>query len=382
MLYETSLSSLTVRDRDNVNPVEKNQSWRFRKSGYSKRTTEAWWFDGIHHPNFAQTQMDRLMSRIKHFLTFSSLVVVMATSASAFAQPLNTSALSPYNALIFGDFNATISDVEGNAAVGGNLETVDYSFGFQLDPTAAVNTDVLTVQGDSNMTRTRVYHGDFVHTGTNTLLQTGVDGTIRTPSTFDFTAAQDRYIRLSNSLSDLPSTGTATSQFNRLSLVGDPTLDTNVFLVTEDLWLDNNGNDVTVIDLDIPTGSTAIINVAGTSPEISFLGFQDVVAGDGSPFRRQTLFNFFEAEEVTTQNIGLEGSLLAPTAHLNHLDAVIDGQVIAASFNGNGQIDLEPFTGALPVSIPEPGSQSMLVVAFCLLLFARQRYSLATQKRS
>jgi len=281
--------------------------------------------------------------------------------------------------LVFGDFTANFSDVEGNAAVGGDLDTVDYSFGFQLSPNLAVDTDVLTVQGDSTMTRSRVYYGDFSHSGAETLHQTGVDGTIRSPATFDFSAAQNRYVALSSSLSELTKTGTATSQFNKLSLVGDPSLDVNIFLVTPDLWLDNNGNDVTVIDLDIPTGSTAIINVAGATPEISALGFDDVIDGQPSPFRHRTLFNFFEADEVTTKNIGLEGALLAPNADLSHLDAVIYGQVIAGSFEGNGQIDLEPFSGVIPV--PEPRSGLIMFFAVCLVGISRRKRQ-ATQRHS
>ena len=155
----------------------------------------------------------------------------LLSSFSAFAQPITTSDLSPYNALIFGDFMATISRVDGNAAVGGNLNTVDYSFGVGLNPTEAVGTDVLTVQGDTTMTRGRVYHGDLVHEGTNVLAQTGVDGTIRRENVLDFAAAQARYSAFSESLSNLEETGTASSAFNKLSLIGDPSMDVNLSLI-------------------------------------------------------------------------------------------------------------------------------------------------------
>lgn len=295
------------------------------------------------------------------------VVFLSVTSHTAFAEPISTSELSPYNALVFGDYDANASDVEGNAAIGGDLSLTDYSFGFQLDANEAAGTDVLVLGGDANLTRTRVYFGDFVHSGSNSLTNTGVDGVIRQSQRPPFEDLQDQYKAFSKSLSQLPLTGTTASQFNRLKLTGDPVRDVNVFSVTPSDWVDSGGADITVIELDISEGSTAIINVSGAVPEVSALGFEGVIDGAPSPHRHQTLFNFFEAESIVTRNIGLEGALLAPLAELNHRDAVIYGQVIAGSFQGNGQIDLEPFAGRLPFSVPEPVA---LPVWFLLLLFA------------
>ena len=316
------------------------------------------------------TLMERLMIRktsCAFLFLLSGSLPAQATDSSLVASPF-----SPYNALVFGDFVATASDVEGNVAVGGNLETTDYSFGAALDPRIAEAAEVLFVAGDAELTRTRVYFGDFVHGGDAQLTNTGVDGQTQQRSDVSLDSLESSFQMISSSLAGLATTGTANSQHNKLTLSGDHRLDTNVFTVSPDLWKNADGGDVTVIDLDIPLGSTAIINVAGDSVHLSNMGFDDVVAAQPSPFRHTTLFNFFAASEVTLQNIGLEGALLAPWSSVKHRDGVIYGQVVAGSFEGNGQVDLEPFSGTLPVVVPEP--VGCWIWALLLLCLRQARY--------
>lgn len=287
------------------------------------------------------------------------------------AESLALSNLSDYNALVFDTFEASGSDVEGSAAVGGSLMTTDYSFGAALDPDLAANSPVLVLSGNADLTRTRIYYGDFYHFGAGRLFNSQVDGRLRNESLLDFLALEQHYDTLSSELASLEPTGTAVAEFNQLRLTGESDSVFHVFTVTPDLWKDQNGGDVTVIDLEIPDGSTAIINVAGTEAELSAMGFADRVNDAGSPFRRNTLFNFFEANDVTLRNIGLEGSVLAPGATLVHEDGVVYGQVISDNFFGNGQVDLEPFEGLLAAPVPEPRSSCAAAWAIAWLLALR-----------
>jgi hypothetical protein len=63
-----------------------------------------------------------------------------------------------------------------------------------------------------------------------------------------------------------------------------------------------------------------------------------------------------QATTLTLSGISVEGSILAPFAHVDNPQGVILGTIIAASWNGPMQQNHQPFTGDLPCEEPEPGS--------------------------
>jgi len=71
------------------------------------------------------------------------------------------------------------------------------------------------------------------------------------------------------------------------------------------------------------------------------------------------LFNFLDATTLTINEIEINGSILAPFAHVNFMkDSHIDGNLIAYSLFGEGEAHMELFHGQVPV--PEPATMLLL----------------------
>ena len=91
------------------------------------------------------------------------------------------------------------------------------------------------------------------------------------------------------------------------------------------------------ICLIVPFGATALINVPGDEAAVRDLGLRLRGADAG-----HILWNFYQAELLTVSGVGLKGSILAPSAHLDFNNGTIAGTVVADSMAGNGQFNLRP----------------------------------------
>ena len=188
------------------------------------------------------------------------------------------------------------------------------------------------------------------------------------PSPIDFTALQTQMYNLSGELSGLTANGVVCSVNNSGSIVAvggcpsnpiyfNPTsqhynpswivlygtsLTTNVFNITQ-AQFQNNDN----LDIEVPTGSTAIINVSGANDtlqrEIYFQGSTVSDANAGS-----ILFNFATATSVTIDG-QIDATVLAPYASLTG-GSQMGGVFIAASIGSTGEVHYDPFGGALTCS--------------------------------
>jgi len=164
-----------------------------------------------------------------------------------------------------------------------------------------------------------------------------------------------------------------------LALVGtDPNL--NVFNITAAQLADVNHP----LDIVVPAGSTVIINVDGTSLTLGGAIYIDgVQVSETSDAGANILFNFDDATSVTL-NGQLTASLLAPFATIAG-NSSIDGTIIAAAFNDNGEVHNAEFTGNLPgppAAAPEPGSLLLLGSGLAAItgLIARKKTLLAPQR--
>jgi len=199
-------------------------------------------------------------------------------------------------------------------------------------------------------------------------------------SPIDFTALQTQMYNLSGELSGLTANGVVCSVNNSGAIVaggGCPanpvyfnpssqhynpswivlygtSATTNVFNITQ-AQFENNNN----LDIEVPTGSTTIINVAGASDKLQReIYFQGSTVTDANA--AGILFNFATATSVTI-NGQLDATVLAPYAALTG-GSQMGGVFIAASIGSTGEVHYDPFGGALMCSNP-PAALSVTCAA-------------------
>jgi choice-of-anchor A domain-containing protein len=121
----------------------------------------------------------------------------------------------------------------------------------------------------------------------------------------------------------------------------------------------NNG---AALDIEVPPGSTVIINVDGAQIDLAtgiyLNGSQE---SDQNNDGGAILFNFSDA--TTVQIAGqLDGSILAPLAAFSNTSQ-LGGTVIASSIDESGEIHNIEFTGTVPPTdptVPEPATLAMV----------------------
>ncbi|MGQ0800578.1 MAG: Ig-like domain-containing protein, partial [Pseudomarimonas sp.] len=256
-----------------------------------------------------------------------------------------------FNALVFGNFSAQSSDVEGRIAVGGNLSINHYSLADKLTA-ANAGTSVL-VGGNFSFPSGRIYFGNTLVAGSagavGAPVRNGLSAaqSIRDGVTLpiDFVAEKSRQLALSATLAALPANGTYVSQWGGLTLTGAPDAALQVFDLPGQLVLDAH----TFAVQGIPAGATVIFNVRGSATGLTNMSLESLAS-----IRRRVLFNFPDATTLTLAGISVEGSVLAPKAVIENPQGVIKGQLIAQSWNGMMQLNHEPFEGCLSAASSNP----------------------------
>jgi choice-of-anchor A domain-containing protein len=110
------------------------------------------------------------------------------------------------------------------------------------------------------------------------------------------------------------------------------------------------------LDIEVPTGATAIINVTGTSATLGTAIYLNGQQYHGDSANDQDiLFNFASATSVDL-SAGLDASVLAPFALLTDNNGQIDGNFIAAQIQltGNAEAHNVEFSGTVPPTSPSP----------------------------
>jgi len=270
-------------------------------------------------------------------------------SGAGGCQPLGVGA--QFNALIFGDLNASGGDTDARLAVAGDV-TINsgYSVGIVIkgDPLPTYtdgNTDIFITGGDLIDGRFGV-NGNVVHQGTRTgpvrVMPYGNLTRKMTPITFDadgnvpsdgsgksFAELESEMQVRSALMGAFAERGvvsitetTGASGVVALDLVGnDP--DLNIFhLDADQISLSSAAFNITV-----PAGSTTLVNVSGETVAIHGVG---MTLSHGDP--RMVLFNLVDATSVELSGFAWQGSVLAPYASGNFNGGAIDGRSI---FGGN-----------------------------------------------
>jgi choice-of-anchor A domain-containing protein len=310
-------------------------------------------------------------------LIFLCLVLI---PVSAQASPLGTA--GNYNEFILGDILQNGTDSQGRVAAGGNAGYYDVSVASEIQlkdpryPELVVAGNLYWTNGsvgyfpDINSGSSAYKKGDILVGGNAYITQNNGGssvgyGSLKTGAALPFSfAAEQNYLQsMSTFWGHLPPTAAATYETGNdgrylINLSGD---DSKLNIFSLDAALLNNASKFSI---DVPFGSTLLVNVSGSIAGLQNFGFfYDGIPGDINPnFPDQyILYNFFEATAMNISQIEVHGSILAPWADALFNNGHIEGNLIARSLYGTGEAHNELFNGRLPIKpVPEPGTFVLL----------------------
>jgi len=334
-------------------------------------------------------------------------VLFCAVVNPVYSQEIDLGDAQGFNATVFGDLiQGTgafgVGDTEGRLAVSGNADFLrgGYSVG-----KAAVGTqnpddspngirDDLLIQGNAYIDNglvpvlrgnvkvggTITGAGSFDVTGASSVQQ----GVSPFSTLFDFAATESLIQSYASTYSQMASTGTVADNGFTVTLTGtSPVM--NVFHVTAAQW---NGSGK-AYEIEVPLGSTTVINISGTTINVSDGGMHFLDPSDSSRYdqfsaesiaqRRNTVINLYEADTIDSTRTGWEGMFFAPDADFTGFGGWINGQSFLGSVDQSGGFEFHNFYTTVPPIIPEPATLVMtgILLGTCgsVLLIRKKRRS-------
>jgi len=291
---------------------------------------------------------------------------IAATAAQANVVDLG---IGGANLFSLGAFSATSSDVEGSVLVAGSMSASSYSVNAKNKDAFSDNNGhgvALAVGGALSYSNGSITHGSIYVGGSSVMSSVGTNDTSRlTTSPVNFTTLSSSVKSTSTNLSKLSANGTvSTTQYGGMTLQGTHKA-VEVFNISGSDLAKVNNFSFTGLD----NNSTLIINVSGTNA----IGFnQNGVSLDGFS-HYNVLYNFYQSTSMNIQNVGVQGSILAPLARVTGGSGQINGEVVVGNWASNVQVNANSFFkpvnvqgyGASPV--PEPESYAMLLAGLALV---------------
>jgi choice-of-anchor A domain-containing protein len=316
------------------------------------------------------------------------VVILLACCAIVHADPVPFGAASAFNLVALGHGSTvgnigTTADVEGRMAAA-NLITQATTIGSVLgsDPYGALAGGYAVVAGAgiSSGGYFNINGGGNVYAPSNDAgynWNENPRGTLVTagPSPLNFAGLATTLDALSLQLGGLASNGVVGAPTppsgNPSWLVLSGTSNTlNVFTLTAAEFADANHP----LDIQVPAGSTVIVNVLGASDTLGTgIYVNGVQESDTNDDGNRILFNFAQASTVTIDG-QFDGALLAPFAMLTG-GSQMGGTFIAAEIGETGEVHYDAFEGALPTTTetPEPGTLVLLGTGFLVVAVLRSR---------
>jgi choice-of-anchor A domain-containing protein len=337
------------------------------------------------------------------------LLCIMALPLAV--QASNLGLAFEYNVFMFDDIEQYGTDVEGRVAAGGDItygkanevvgDTVVKANGFSVARKVKDTYGLSDLVAGNNVRLENGSVGYFQKEssgapeyqkgivnwgGTATIAgDVGFDKINSGPATpINFVAEQKSLTSMSGSWGGLSANGKTDFSYNdqnklyRIQLTGaDSNL--NVFSLDATKIGQNLG-----FYIDAPLTSTVLVNITGATANLINFGFyfkdyedkipgSDYIPGSSEFYPNSNiLFNFLDATLLTIDQIEINGSILAPFAHVDFMmNSHIDGNLIAYSLFGGGESHMELFKGQLPV--PEPSTLSLLACGLTGIAALRRR---------
>jgi len=280
------------------------------------------------------------------------------------ASATNLGLAGNYNLFATGNVTQANSDIDGALAAGGSVNLSSFDVGNNLTSSqiSSIGGNVLVAGGNVTLTNGQVNHGNVVYGGTYSgSSATILNGTVSKGTPINFSATGASLQSLSANLSTLTPIETVTTG-GAITLNGTGSLE--VFDVSG-LALSSASS----FTINASTGATVVVNVNGLNDSLGNLGF--TYTGTN---QQDVLFNFYQATSLTTGSI--DGSILAPQAAFTFPEGSVQGNVVVASFSGDGEVENYPFQGNLPSSVPEPSPflGSLMAVGFGIALRLRKQF--------
>ncbi|MCP3164498.1 choice-of-anchor A family protein [Myxococcus qinghaiensis] len=232
--------------------------------------------------------------------------------------------LNDHNLFVLEDYRQGL-DVAGRVAAGGSVFLKDFRVGWQLPNS---DTDNILVAGQNlNLNNGTVwgdarYGGQLIPGGTLSILR----GVASRGTPIDFATVGTSLRKLSTDLAALPARGTVSIEgWGGILLRGtDPKV--NVFHVESAAFAS-----ASLLSIEAPANSLALINVRGTSA--TFSNFGHVFSGGID--ETGVLFNFPTVTTLTAFDYGFYGTVLAPNANVTFNSGSWVGGIYARSLTGN-----------------------------------------------
>lgn len=279
------------------------------------------------------------------------------------------------NVYTAGNFKAISSDVEGAIVSGGNVTIENYAV--NLNKQAAFGTYSVVAGGNIALTSGSIHHGQ-VYAGGSTAYQSAAEAPRTTVNPVDFAAATQQFKDIAAGLSGIAATGSLEREYSGNKVTGSGKGGVDIFNVDASFF--DGGNNWVLSGLT--KGQTLIFNISGKDG-----GFNNGNIGFDPLSAYNVLFNFFEAETVDVK--GIIGSVLAPYATVKAGWGVINGQVIADTWDSSVQVnsnhyfesieipgfelvDTDP-PGEHPSDVPEPATLALMMAGAAGVIAIRRR---------
>lgn len=313
-------------------------------------------------------------------LIAASLSAGAMCAAQAAVPSFDLGVASGYSAVFYGNVSQ-VRDVEGRLAVGGDLTTSGFSFGYRTQvstslPSLVVGHNVALGSGtiyaspgagiDTNASIGPIteykknWYGYGIYGGNNSSLSyLALNKSNDVSSVLDFNAAKTSFTSLSSTLGSAAANGSVQIDGENMYLNGDNSSALQVFNLS-------SGNLHNMVLNNVKAGSTVVINVTGS--DVTFTGGQD---GQLKALRANVIYNLLDANVVNV-NTFVYGTVLANYAELRG-GGHLEGNIIANSMNGTVEIGYEPFKGYIATAVPEPSTYAMLLGGLGMIGFVARR---------